>query len=131
VWVDVAEDRRNTLPLKHVSGSDKGKGRDDYFTRYTQGVNRYLQRSGGVARRNAMIHANEVRYPSLKLVYIVASAGEPPSGQKVIDPCRELFPVANIGTSDVKRLKERRFTFQQRQLPGSSLARLKMFSRRG
>jgi len=57
LWVHVTKDRRDTKPLQRMRGSDKRKGRHNYFTRQAEGSDRDLQAHGSIASGDAMAHS--------------------------------------------------------------------------
>src|SRR3954454_1034086 len=63
---DVTEDRSNFLPLKRVSGRDKGKRWDNDFPGQSQGANHNLERDCRIAGRDAVANPDIIGQPLAK-----------------------------------------------------------------
>jgi sugar O-acyltransferase (sialic acid O-acetyltransferase NeuD family) len=106
--IDIAEHRRNLLPLKGVGCGDEREGRNNHFTRQTQSPDGNFQRYRGIAHRNAVGHANKLGDSSLEILYVWAIIGKPIAVKHVIDSLLEAFSTANIWSANVYLLRKRR-----------------------
>ena len=104
--IDVAEDRRDLLPLEGVRGGDERHGRDNYLPAQVEGA--VVSSKATVALHMAM-QCLTPRYSaaSLELPHVGAVVGQPPAVDDVVEPREEPFPVADVRPADVQRLGER------------------------
>ncbi len=124
--IDIAEHWRNLLPLEGVGCGDECEGRNNHFTRQTQGPDSNLQRYRGIAHRNAIAHANEFGDSSLEILYVWAIVCKPIAIKHVIDSLLETFPASDIWSANVNLFgKRRRLSEDGEVLKFDSLASLR------
>ena len=83
--IDIAEDRRDLLPLQGVGGGDEGKRGDDHFAVQSQSADGDLQRHGGVAHGDAVLDAQEIGDALLEFLHERAVVGQPAAVEQVVD----------------------------------------------
>ena len=101
VPIDVAKNRRDSMPLKHMGGGNEGKGREDDFAFQIHCPDGEFQGDGAVGNGNAMFGTTVVGKFGFKLPQTRAVVGEP----LVLEDCGKTFlqlgVIANVGAPDV------------------------------
>ena len=106
--VDVAEDRGDLLPLQGVGRGDEGEGRHDDLAFKPEGADRDLQGDGGVAHGDAVLDADVLGDPALKLLNDGAVVGEVATVEDSLEAFQEPGLIADVRPADVNKVRERR-----------------------
>ena len=113
--VDIAEDRRDLLPLQGVRRGDEGERGHNHLALQSQGANGDLQGHGAVAHGDAVLDAHHVGDPPLEFLNIDTGIRQPPTIQNVVDPLQQAVPIPDVGPAHVELVRKRRLAAEDRQ----------------
>jgi hypothetical protein len=114
--VDVAEHRRNALPLQRMRSRDKRERGHDDFTGESSRPHRYLQTYRSVTDRDAVSYAKSLSELPLEFLDVRSVVGQPTIVEDRVDTLQESASVADIGASDVEFLLKYRTTTEYGQI---------------
>ncbi len=119
--IDIAKNRRDSLPLKSVGRRDKGEGWDDHFTCHPQCSNRDLQRHRAIAHGNTVLHANQFGDSPLEPFYERTIVGKPARVENPVKAFEQSRTLADVGPADVEWLAKGWQSAKNRQVADSLL----------
>ena len=94
--VDVAEYRRDLLPLQRVRRGDESERRHDYLAGQAEGPDGDFQRYRRVAHRHALPHPGELGKLRLELLDVRTVVCEPRAVEHVVDSFQQTFSIPAI-----------------------------------
>ena len=106
LWIDVAEDGGDFLPLQGVGRGDEGEGRHDDLACKLQRPDGDFQRHGCVAHGHAVLDADVLRDAHLEFRDKRPLVAEPAAIENAFDAPEQLRAVAEVRATDVQRLIE-------------------------
>ena len=100
--VDIAEYRRDLLPLERVRGGYESERGHDHFAVKPQRADGNFQRDRAVAHGDAMAYSEEFGNLLLELLDVGAVVRQPVAVQHIVDSREETVAIANIRPPDMQ-----------------------------